>query len=141
MKKTHKFCFRLPKSVDKAYKIDVDNGNFLWTDAIVKDMTDSKVTFKSLEEGWDVPIGYAYVYCCMTFDVKMDDFPRKARLVSGGHMTDTPATMTYAIIVYHDTVCLALFITALDYLEVKCGYVVSCSSPRWDNLPSHSHTQ
>ena len=56
----------------------------------------------------------------MIFDVKMDNFRRKARLVAGGHMKMTPATMTYAIVVSHETVCLELFISVLNDLEVKC---------------------
>jgi hypothetical protein len=32
----------------------------------------------------------------MIFDVKMEDFRRKARLVAGGNTTDTPHAMTYA---------------------------------------------
>jgi hypothetical protein len=35
----------------------------------------------------------------MIFDVKMEDFRRNARLVAGGHTTDTPHAMTYAIVV------------------------------------------
>jgi len=32
----------------------------------------------------------------MIFDIKQDDFRRKARLVAGGHTTEAPATVTYA---------------------------------------------
>jgi hypothetical protein len=35
----------------------------------------------------------------MIFDVKREDFRRKARFVAGGHITDTPLAMTYAIVV------------------------------------------
>ena len=62
-------------------------------------MTYVKVAFKSLDNGEDVPIGYAYVRCHKIFDVKMEDFLRKAQLVAGGHMTETLATMFYAIVV------------------------------------------
>ena len=31
----------------------------------------------------------------MIFDVKLDGFKRKARLVAGGHMTDAPAVLTF----------------------------------------------
>jgi hypothetical protein len=34
--------------------------------------------------------------CHMVFDVKIEGFRRKARLVAGGHTTETPAVMTYA---------------------------------------------
>jgi hypothetical protein len=35
----------------------------------------------------------------MIFDVKMEDFRRKARFVVGGHTTDTPYAMTYTGVV------------------------------------------
>jgi hypothetical protein len=35
----------------------------------------------------------------MMFDVNMEDFRRKARLVAGGHTTDTPHAMTYESVV------------------------------------------
>ena len=38
-------------------------------------------------------------------------------------MTETPATMTYARVVYFESVRLALMLSALNDLEVECGYV------------------
>ena len=69
LKTTHKFGVRLPKSADKAYKIDSENGNFLWTNTIAMQMTNVKVALKPLQYGEYVPIGYAYVHCHMIFDV------------------------------------------------------------------------
>ena len=88
-------------------------------------MTYVKVDFKALEDGEDVPIGYAYIRCHMIFDVKIEDFPRKVRLVAGGHMTETLANMTYASVVYREAFCLDLVISALDDLEVKNGDVMN----------------
>ena len=93
LKKTQKFGVRLPKILDKAYKLDAENGNVLWTNAIEKEMMDVKVAFKSLEDCEDMPIGYAYVRCHMIFDMKMKYFLQKSPLVAGGHMTDTPASV------------------------------------------------
>ena len=61
----------------------------------------------------------------MIFDIKMEDFQRKARLVAGGHKTKAPPTITYASVVSCETVCLALTIAALDDLEVKFGDVLN----------------
>jgi hypothetical protein len=56
----------------------------------------------------------------MVWDVKMEDFCRKARFVAGGHMTETPASNTYASIVSRKkSVCIALTLAALNDLEVK----------------------
>jgi hypothetical protein len=58
------------------------------------------------------PPGYQYMECHMVFDIKLDGFKRKARLVAGGHMTDAPAVMTYASVVSPDTVRIALMMAA-----------------------------
>ncbi len=60
----------------------------------------------------------------MIFDVKMEDFQRKARLVAGGHRTKAPATITYASVVSRETVRLALTFPSLNDLEVKVGDVL-----------------
>ena len=55
----------------------------------------------------------------MIFDVKFrENFRRKARLVAGGHMTETPATLTYSSVVSRDSVRIALTIAALNDLQV-----------------------
>jgi hypothetical protein len=55
----------------------------------------------------------------MIFDVKIEDFRQKARLVAGGHQTEAPVTITYASVISHETVCLALTIASLNDLEVN----------------------
>ena len=55
----------------------------------------------------------------------MEDFRRKSCLVSDGHMTDTPAAITYASFVSCESVRLALMISALNTLEEKCGDVMN----------------
>ena len=104
MEKTHKSGIYISKSVDEAYRIDKKIGNDLWNRAISKEMTDVKVEFELLEDGENLPTGYNFVRCHMIFDVKMEEFCRKARLVAGGHMTETPANMTYASAVSCETV-------------------------------------
>ena len=57
--------------------------------------------------------------CHMIFEVKFGEyFWRKARLVAGGHMTDTPNTLTYSSVVSRDSVPIALTVTALNELSV-----------------------
>jgi hypothetical protein len=57
----------------------------------------------------------------MIFDVKMEDFRQKAKLVAGGHRTKAPATITYASVVSGETVHLALTIASLNDIKVKVG--------------------
>ena len=55
----------------------------------------------------------------------MEDFRHKAKLVIGGHMTEAPATITYASVVSRETVRIALTITSLNDLEVKLGDILN----------------
>ncbi len=54
----------------------------------------------------------------MIFNVKMEDFCRKAMLVVGGHMTDVPATVKYASVASRETVHMALTIASLNVVKV-----------------------
>ena len=68
-------------------------------------------------------IGFQRVNCHMVFDVKMEYFRRKVRLVAGGHLINTPVTITYAILVSLDTVIIALTISAFDNFPVKVANI------------------
>jgi len=125
LKRTHKFGIELPKTVKEAFELDKKNGNTLWADAIAKEMRDVRVAFKILPDGQPAPVGYQRIPCHMIFDIKMEDFRRKARLVAGGHMTKAPATITYASVVSRETVRIALLMAALNDLNVKVGDVLN----------------
>ena len=84
-------------------------------------MKNVRVSFQILDENEEVPIGYKFIRCHMIFDVKMEDFRRKSRLVAGGHRTDTPAAIKYDSVVSRESVRLVLMLAALNALEVKCG--------------------
>ena len=112
-KRTHKFGIELPTSVKDAYALNKKNGNTFWADAIAKEMKNVKVAFDILPDGQSAPIGHQQMKYNMMFDVKMDDFSQKARLVAGGHMTEVPDVMTYASVVSRETVCIVLTIAAL----------------------------
>jgi hypothetical protein len=62
---------------------------------------------------------YQEIHCHMIFDVKMEDFRRKARFVAGGHTTDTPHAMTYASVASRESVRIALTLAALNDVDVK----------------------
>ena len=50
----------------------------------------------------------------VVFDIKMDTYQYKARMVAGGHVTEPPASMTYASVVSRDSVRIALTVAALN---------------------------
>jgi hypothetical protein len=125
LKRTHKFGIEVPKTVKEALDLDCKNGNTLWVDAIAKEMKEVCIAFNILPDRHSVPIGYQKIPCHMIFDVKMEDFRQKTRLVAGGHRTKAPATITYASVVSRETVCLALTIASLNDLEVKVGDILN----------------
>jgi hypothetical protein len=61
----------------------------------------------------------------MIFDIKIEDFLRKARMVAGKHMTGAPTIMTYASVVSHETIRIALTLAALNDLEVKAADILN----------------
>ena len=108
-----------------AYLIDKKNGNTHWADAISKEMENAKIVFDILPDVQSAPQGYTRINCHMIFDIKIEDFRRKARLVAGGHMTETPKCQTYSSVVSHETVRIALTIATLNVLEVKAGDIMN----------------
>ncbi len=125
LKRTHKFGIEIPKTVKEALALDHKNGNTLWVDAIMKEMREVHIAFNILPDGGSVPIGYQKIPCHMIFDIKMEDFRQKARLVAGGHLTKAPMTITYASVVSCETMRLALTFSSLNDLEVKVGDVLN----------------
>ena len=119
--RTHKFGIKVPKSVEEAKRFDQENGNNLWWDAICKEMKNVRIAFEPFEGNIkDLPPGYQKINCHMIFDIKMgENFRRKARMVAGGHTTDTPSSITYSSVVSRDSVRIALTIAALNGLNVR----------------------
>ena len=122
-KRTHKFGFEILKTMRRAVEIDKECGNTLWQEAINKEMANVKVAFKVLPDGAKEPVRHQYMECHLIYEIKLDGFCRKARLVAGGHMTEAPAVMMYTSVVSRETVHIALTIAALNDLEVKASDV------------------
>ena len=61
----------------------------------------------------------------MVFDIKIEDFRQKSRLVTGSHMTKAQDTITYISVVSKETVKIAFMIAALNDLEVKLGDILN----------------
>ena len=55
----------------------------------------------------------------------MEDIWRKARMVSGGHMTDVPPTITYASVVSHSTMMIALKMVIVNDIIVKTSGIIN----------------
>jgi hypothetical protein len=98
-KQTEKFGIRLPHSVTQAHAVDKAEGNTKWADAVNKEMKNIMVAFDLKGKGVPIPPGHQVIKCHMIFDIKMDNFQYKARLVAGGHTSETPPHLTYASVV------------------------------------------
>ena len=88
-------------------------------------MANVRVAFEVLTDEKSVPIGHQFVQCHMVFDINMEDFRHKARLVVGGYMTMATTAIAYASVVSRETVRIALMIAALNDLEVKSGAILN----------------
>ena len=84
----------MPKTVKEAVELDAKNGDTKWVDEILQEMTNVRVAFDILKDGERAHIGHKQINCHLIYDVNMKDFRRKARLVAGGNMTETPKCMT-----------------------------------------------
>jgi hypothetical protein len=103
-------------------------------------MKNVRVAFDVLADGVAPPPDHQFIRCHMIFDVKMEDFRRKARLVAGGHATKAPATLTYASVVSRETVRIALLIAALNDVDIWAADVLNayitapCREKIWTTL-------
>ena len=88
-------------------------------------MNNVNIAFDIIPDGERVPNGYQKIRCHVIFDVKIEDFRCKARLVSDGDMTGTPKCQTYYRVVSSETVRISLTIDDLNYLKVKAGDVIN----------------
>jgi hypothetical protein len=127
VKKSHKFGIRVPDHIDEAHALDKTNGNFLWGDATAKEMKNIRVAFDIIGGDAMPPVGHQEIQCHGIFDVKMDGFARKYRMVAGGHTTEAPKTLTYASVVSRESVWIILTMAALNDLEVKAADIQNAS--------------
>lgn len=122
VRKGFKFGIQLPHTVDEALRLDAQNGNTYWYDAIMKETKNVMVAFEIKENDvngrpYKPSSKYKYVDLMMVFDIKLD-FTRKARLCARGDQMAPPTTMTYASVVSRESVRLAFLIAAINGLEV-----------------------
>eukprot|EP00804_Cyclotella_cryptica_P017247 CCRYP_016811-RA/>CCRYP_016811-RA protein AED:0.26 eAED:0.25 QI:0/0/0/1/0.5/0.66/3/0/445 len=124
-KHTHKYWIEIPKTVEEAYVINKATGTTFWHDAIEKEMKNVRVVFDILVDGAAPPWVHQFIHCHMIFDVKMEDFWHKTRLVAGGHTTKAPPTPTYASVVSRETIRIAQLVTALNDVDIWAADVLN----------------
>ena len=114
----------MPKSTADAKRIDTENGNTLWMDAIRLEMANLMVAFQEFDgnpEDLNAK-GFFKITGHLVFDDKLgENFRRKARFCADGHKVATPASITYSSVVSRDSVRILLTIAALNELEFRAA--------------------
>ena len=94
------YGFQVPRNHEQAMELDRQNGNTKWRDAEIIELTqiDEYNTFLDKGRGFLPGPGYKKIRCHLVYAVKHDG-RHKARLVAGGHLTDTPIDSVYSSVV------------------------------------------
>ena len=74
--RTHKFGIKVPKTVQDAIKLDQENGDTMWWDAILKEMKNVRVAFELYDGDIQDLIkdkGFTKIDCHIIFDIKMGE--------------------------------------------------------------------
>jgi len=121
----YQFGIQVPRNVKEAYKLDKENGNTLWEDAM-KEEIESLLGFNTFEDKGKIPFltGYKNIIVHFVFAVK-HDLRHKARLVAGGHLTEPTGSNSYSGVVSFRSMRIGLVAAELNDLLVEVGDVSS----------------
>lgn len=118
-KPIYMFGVLVPRNHAQAMQIDEANKNTKWRDAELLELSqvDEYDTFKDMGEGHDPGRDYTKINVHFVYAVKHDG-RHKARLVAGGHLTETPIDSVYSSVVSLRGIRMLAFIGELNDLEV-----------------------
>ena len=74
LNRTHKFGIAIPKTFQKAYVLDREDGNTLWADTIAKELNDVCIAFKILDPLDPNPVGYQKILATWFLTLKWKTF-------------------------------------------------------------------
>ena len=114
-----KFGVRVPRNTREAYRLDKENGNQLWANAINKEinkMHEYRV-FQVLPRGAASPEGYGRIPLHFVYDVKHDGRHR-ARMVAGGHVAPEPEDSISSTVCSLSAVRTVLLLSELNDLKL-----------------------
>ena len=120
----YKFGVQVPRGLKQAAKLDKENGDNKWQEAIDKELKqlNSYKTFRVMEKGEPPPEDYQRIPYHIVFDVKFD-LRRKARLVAGGNWTDPGKEDIYSGVVGIESVRTGFLLGELNNLTCCAGDV------------------
>jgi hypothetical protein len=116
-----KYGFEIPKNYAHAMRLDEQNKNTKWKDAVVLELLqiNEYQTFKDIGHHTKVkpPDGYKKIRVHLVFDVKHDG-RHKARLVADGQLTEIPLEPVYSGVVSLKGFRLTVFLAELNHLQL-----------------------
>ena len=114
-KPMYMYGFQVPRNHEQAMELDRINGNSRWRDAELAELSqiNEYETFVDKGIGYVPGPGYKKIRVHMVYAVKHDG-RHKARLVAGGHLTDTPIDSVYSSVVSLRGIRLLTFIAELN---------------------------
>ena len=117
-KPVYQYGYLVPRNYQQAVELDHANGNTKWQDAIKLELRqiDDYDTFEDKGTDWKAPKEFKKINVHLVFAVKHDG-RHKARLVAGGHLTDTPIDSVYSSVVSLRGIRMLAFIAELNGME------------------------
>ena len=107
-----------------AIRIDQENDNTLWQDAIALEMKNVRIAFEVFEGDITELKDYEHISGHLIFDIKLgENFRHKARFVADGYKASTPNTVAYSSVASRDSVRLLLLVAALNNIQVQSADV------------------
>ena len=118
-KPVYMYGFLVPKNYQQAMDFDKANGNTKWKDSVDLELKqqDDYDTFDDKGPNWKPDPGYKKITVHLVFAVKHDG-RHKARLVAGGHLTDTPVDSVYSSVVSLRGIRMLTFLAEHNDMEL-----------------------
>ena len=118
-KPIYMYGFQVPRNYQEALELDARNGNTLWQDATALELAqiDEYDTFVDKGVGVTMSKDWTRIGVHLVYAVKHDG-RHKARLVAGGHLTETPVDSVYSSVVSLRGIRMLTFLGELNELEV-----------------------
>ena len=115
----YSFGIRVPRNHTEAVEIDLGNKNNKWKQAeqVELDQIDEYEVLEDLGINGKAPLGYKLIKVHFVYGIKHDG-RHKARLVAGGHLTETPTYSVSSSVATLRGLRLILFVAELNNLKV-----------------------
>ena len=118
-KPIYMFGYQVPRNHDEAMELDRQNGNTMWRDSEILELSqvDEYSTFLDKGVGCRMGRDWRKINVHFVYAVKHDG-RHKSRLVAGGHLTDTPIDSVYSSVVSLKGVRVLTFLGSLNELDL-----------------------